>query len=363
MVQSLIFRYLAKEVFITLVALTAILLLIFMSNQFVLYLNRAASGQIPVLIIMKLMMLEVPNLMSLLLPLGFYVAILIAYGRLYADSEMTVLMACGYSIGQLLKHSFIMASALALFVAMIMIWVSPVISLERAKLLRTSSFKTIAQTLTPGRFQSLHNGQTVFYVDSMSKDHDRADRIFFAKQEMQKSGPPEWAILSAKKAYLETDKTTNEDFLVLEQGHEYQGTPGKHDYQVIQFAKARQRLAHPEMEKRDDVRIEKTKNLLPWVTDDPKKAAELQWRLSIPIMVFTLTLVALPLSRVNPRSGKFSKLLPALIIFIIYANFLFVFRGWIGNGKIPVWFGMWFLHLAVALLGLGLIWRSKVRLS
>ena len=76
-----------------------------MSNQFVQYLNRAASGNIPGMIILKLMMLELPNLMGLLLPLGFYVALLLSYGRLYADSEMTVLRACGYGPMQLIKHS------------------------------------------------------------------------------------------------------------------------------------------------------------------------------------------------------------------------------------------------------------------
>ncbi len=68
-----------------------ILLLIFMSNQFVIYINRAASGKLPSILIFKLLLLELPNLAALLLPLGFYVSLLIAYGRLYAESEMTVL--------------------------------------------------------------------------------------------------------------------------------------------------------------------------------------------------------------------------------------------------------------------------------
>ena len=89
----------------------------------------------------------------------------------------------------------------------------------------------------------------------------------------------------------------------------------------------------------------------------------MQWRISIPLMVFTLTLIAVPLSRVNARSGKFSKLLPAVIIYILYANFMFLARNATASGKVPLWVGMWWLHILVALLGLFLIWRSRVTLG
>jgi lipopolysaccharide export system permease protein len=80
-------------------------------------------------------------------------------------------------------------------------------------------------------------------------------------------------------------------------------------------------------------------------------------------MVFTLTLVAVPLSRVNSRSGKFAKLLPAVIIYILYANFMFVARDATASGKIPLWIGMWWIHLLVIIIGLLLIWRNQVKLS
>jgi len=182
----LIFRYLSKEVFVTLVSLTAILLLIFMSNQLVIYLNRAASGKIPGMLIMKLMMLELPNLLSLLLPLGFYVALLLAYGRLYAESEMTVLQACGYGPSRLLKHSFIMASVVAMFVLIIMLWGSPLIATERALLLRTTGIQTLIQTIVPGRFIAIPHGQQVFYVESMNRDHSVAEHVFFAQNTQKK---------------------------------------------------------------------------------------------------------------------------------------------------------------------------------
>ncbi|CEK09924.1 LPS export ABC transporter permease LptF [Legionella hackeliae] len=358
----LIFRYLAKEVFITLTALTAILLLIFMSNQFVQYLNRAAAGNIPGMIIMKLMMLELPNLMGLLLPLGFYISILIAYGRLYAESEMTVLQACGYGPYQLIKHTFIMATVVAIIVTVIVLWASPLIATERAKLMKTTGVQTLIQTIVPGRFRQVSEGKQVFYVESMSRDHTKAQHIFLARQVI-KEQKPQWDILWAERAFAETDPKTFEDYIVLQQGSEYEGLPGNADFQVAQFEQYKVRLPHPTITIQNDTRSASTASLLPFTNSDLRKAAELQWRLSIPLMVFSLTLVAVPLSRVNPRSGKYAKLLPAIVLFIVYANLMFVSRDWIIAAKVPLWVGMWWLHLTVALLGIFLMWRNQVKLA
>lgn len=358
----IIFRYLAKEVFLTLLALTAILMLIFLSNQFVLYLNRAASGSIPGVIIMKLMLLELPNLMSLLLPLGFYMALLLAYGRLYAENEMTVLRACGYGSRQLLAHSFVMATVVAVIVAVVMIWISPSIALERAKLLRSTGIKTLIQTIVPGRFHAINHGQEVFYVQAMSRDHSNAEQIFLAKKSTV-NDKTQWDVLWADQALFEHDAKTTEEYVVLRNGNEYQGAPGRADYQIAEFAKYKARLPHPVVTLSDDTRTLSTSALWPLNNADISKATELQWRLSIPVMVFTLTMVAVPLSRVSARAGKFAKLLPAVIIYILYANFMFLARDAMMSGTIPLWIGMGWIHLLVLLLGLFLLRRNKVVLG
>lgn len=358
----LIFRYLCKEVFVTLVSLTTILLLIFMSNQFVLYLNRAASGRIPAMFIMKLMMLELPNLLSLLLPLGFYVALLVAYGRLYAENEMTVLQACGYGPGRLLKHSLIMASGVSAIVLVIMLWGSPLIYLERTILLNKIGVQTLIQTIMPGRFNAVPGGKQIFYVESMNRAHTVAKNVFFAQNTL-KNGHEQWDLLWAEKAFAQTEPKTQEDYVVLQEGRKYQGIPGFADYQVAEFTQYKARLPHPTMNTKQDIRIESTASLWPPNNVDPRKAAELQWRFSVPLMVLTLTLVAVPLSRVNSRSGKYAKLLPAILIYILYANLMFIARDWLAVGKIPIWLGIWWVHIIVGLLGLLLIWRNKVNLS
>ena len=346
----------------TLVSLTSVLLLIFMSNQLVQYLNRAASGQIPGMFVMKLMMLELPNLLSLLLPLGFYVALLVAYGRLYAESEMTVLQACGYGPGRLLKHSFIMASVVAFLVLVIMLWGSPLISTARATLMRTTGIQTLIQTISPGRFNAVPGGAQIFYVESMSRDHTVAENVFFAQSTL-KNNQEQWDLLWAEHAFAQTDKKTFEDYVVLENGHKYQGIPGQADYQVAHFTSYQARLPHPTVSIKEDLRTIPSAKLWPLNNPNPAIAAELQWRLSVPLMVLTLTLVGVPLSRVNSRSGKYAKLLPAIVLYIIYANLMFVARNWLAVGKTPLWLGMWWIHVLFLLVGLLLLWRNQVKPS
>jgi lipopolysaccharide export system permease protein len=358
----IIFRYLAKEIITTLAGLTSVLMLIFMSNQFVHYLNRAASGRFPGVVVFKLMMLEIPNLLGLLLPLGFFVAILVAYGRLYADNEMTVMQACGYSPKKLLIHTLSLALFLFFIVMGLMLWVAPEIATGRAQFLSSSGIQALIQTIVPQRFKAISGGSRVFYVQSMSRDHERAKNIFLAEKSKRK-GDESWNILWADNAYSEQDDATNEQYIVLKQGREYEGVPGKADFKVSSFSEYKARLPHANVSLKSDVRTAKTKVLWPINNKNKEKAAEIQWRLSVPIMVITLTLIAVPLSRVNPRQGKYAKLLPALIIYILYANMMFVGRDWIINGVIPTWLGLWWLHGTAALIGIGLIIHQQVRKS
>jgi lipopolysaccharide export system permease protein len=348
----LVFRYLFKEVFYTLLALTVILLLVFLSNQMIQYMNRAASGQIPVMFLLKLLVIEMPNLLSLLLPLGFYIALIVAYGRLYAESEMTVLHACGYGYWTLLRHSFLMAAGVAALVLAIMVYLSPSIATQRVTLLRTSGVQFFLKTVAPERFNSTFPGH-VFYIDSIDKKNQQAQHVFVAKK-----SPTGWDVIWANKAGIKT-LASGEAILELKQGAFYRGQAGLANYQTATFADYQATLPKAEIDVSSDVRTLSTAKLLPWNNSDLKKAAELQWRLSIPLMVLTLTVMAIPLSRVNPRQGKYAKLLPAILLFMLYANFMFVARSWVEQGKVSTWIGVWWLHLAMVLLAVLLILYQK----
>ncbi len=219
--------------------------------------------------------------------------------------------------------------------------------------------KTIIQTLAPGHFKSLENGNLVFYVEAMSRNHEKAKHVFLAKL----LPDAKWEGVWANEAYGQVNAITQEDELVLKDGRAYIGVPGELKYQVVNYNQVDVRLPHPKSSPEDDIRSIRTEKLWPYLNEDTSKAAELQWRFSVPMMVMVLTLIAVPLSRVNPRSGKYANLLPAVLIYVLYANFMFVARSWVRNGKVPVWLGMNWLHIVFIALGVYLVWRNNRKFS
>jgi lipopolysaccharide export system permease protein len=89
--------------------------------------------------------------------------------------------------------------------------------------------------------------------------------------------------------------------------------------------------------------------------DDPKSQAMLQWRLSIPVLVIVVTMLAVPLSRTNHRKGRFGKLLPAIVLYFTYLVALNAMRDALESGSVPmavtiVPVHLVYLGIAVALL-------------
>jgi lipopolysaccharide export system permease protein len=89
--------------------------------------------------------------------------------------------------------------------------------------------------------------------------------------------------------------------------------------------------------------------------DDPKTIAELQWRLSMPLSVLLLSLLAVPLAHTSPRAGRYSRIAVAILIYIPYANLLVLARKWVAAGSVPAWLGLWWVHVLVLLLAFLLI--------
>ncbi|HLW73749.1 MAG TPA: LptF/LptG family permease, partial [Gammaproteobacteria bacterium] len=88
-------RYLAKEAALTVGAVTGVLLLILLSNKFAGLLGDAAAGRLPRDTVFTLLGLASIKFFIVVVPVSLFLAIMLTLGRLYRDSEMTTLMACG----------------------------------------------------------------------------------------------------------------------------------------------------------------------------------------------------------------------------------------------------------------------------
>lgn len=352
----IIFRYLTRELLTALSAITAILLLIFLSNQFTRFLGQAATGKFAGTLLLRLIAIEIPHLMSVLLPLGLFLAILLIYGRLYADNEMTILTVCGISRTKLTLLTLPATFIVFIIVSILSLWLNPKLLMYRDRLLAQTGTAAQLETSLPGRFQEASGGRRIFYVESIAPDHQRMQNLFMA-QLANDSTPnnPHWIIVTAKDGYQVVYPTTGDRFFVTTNGRRYQGIPGQNDFKVIQYGKYGIRI---ESHVADITAQEETMPTSALFHDTKNKllaASELQWRVSMPLSALLLTLLAIPLSRVKPRFGRYAQLLPAILVYILYANLLLVGRNWIEGNMISPYLGLWWIH-GLLLLTIIVIW-------
>jgi lipopolysaccharide export system permease protein len=83
------------------------------------------------------------------------------------------------------------------------------------------------------------------------------------------------------------------------------------------------------------------------------------WRLGFPIAALNLAFFAIPLSYVNPRSGRASNLILAILIYMIYSNLLSVSQAWVAQGKMRFEVGVWLIHALMLLVLLILFYRRQ----
>jgi lipopolysaccharide export system permease protein len=95
-------------------------------------------------------------------------------------------------------------------------------------------------------------------------------------------------------------------------------------------------------------------------SDDLNKRAEWHWRVAMPVSCIVLTLLAVPLSRLRPRQGRYARVWVAVVIYFLYQNLITVGKVWISRGTVPEIAGLWWTHAAVVLLALVVILAPTV---
>lgn len=360
----IVFRYLSREVLLTFSAVSTVLLVIIMSGRFIKYLAQAAQGVLDPGVLLMIMGYRIPGFLQLILPLGLFLGILLAYGRLYLESEMTVLTATGMSEQRLLSYTMVPALLVALLCAWLSFVLTPQGVQSVAQILSDQDGLTEFDTLVPGRFQSLKDGSRVTYAQELSSGRDELRGVFISeKRDVRKPNLKDEGItvLVAKTGRQQIQEDGSR-YLVLHDGYRYDGTPGEADYRVIHYETYGVLLPQPSVEVKVGERETMTTRELLGNTD-PRMQSELQWRLSIPILVMIVTLIAVPLSRVSPRQGRFLKLLPAILLYMAYLALLVAARSALDKGKIPVGLGLWPVHGLFLLVGVLLVYWQPVQLK
>lgn len=356
----IVFRYLGREVLLTMAAVSAVLLVIIMSGRFIKYMAQAAQGMLDPAALLLIMGYRIPGFLQLILPLGLFLGILLAYGRLYLDSEITVLNAAGVSQQRIFSYTLIPAVLMALLLGALSFYLTPLGMQKVEQVLHEQDGLTEFDTLVPGRFQSIKDGERVTYVEGLSQGRELLEGVFISETKPgSTTANQQLAVLVAKsgRQILHEDGSR---YLVLENGYRYDGQPGQADYRVINYETYAVLLPKPAIGLAGtDRESMATSELLS--SSNQRLKTELHWRIAIPLLAFVVTLLAVPLARVNPRQGRFLKLLPAILLYMTYLALLIASRDALDKGRIPSALGMWPVHGLFLLIGLLLLYWDSLK--
>jgi lipopolysaccharide export system permease protein len=344
-------RYVLREVVQTWLAVTGVLVAILLSNQLSRVLGQAADNQYGRRVVFELIALGAIMNLSVIVPVGLLFAVVLTLGRMYHDSEMAALQACGFGPSRLLAPLFCFAAVIALGLSWLVFVQVPQAD-SQTQLLRQSALKE-AQfgQLDAGRFRSFSGGDAVFYAERV--DPEGVLHNVFVQRESE--GRIEVAL--ADTATYSKAGSNGVHLVTLFNGRRYEGVPGRDDFRVIEFREHGIPIFTPaDAVGTVDPDAKPTRELLG--SDAPSDIAQLQFRASTPLMALVLTLLAVPLSRLRPRQGRYGRVGFAIVAYFVYSNLLSAAKVWVDKGDLPPQIGVWWVHLAALALGLYLIVRQ-----
>lgn len=345
-----IFLYLAREIYTGFFAVLTILLFIFLSGRFVKHLASAAAGQFPNDIIFSIMLFRLPEFLEILLPLSLFLGLMLAYGRLYVESEMIVLHACGVSKRRLLAYTLWAVTPVFILFALITLYLSPLGLWHYQKLWENPENKMSFSTLVSGNFKKLGNKGLTLYAGEMSQDktiiHD-VFTVFAGKHQDQGIH-----LIKGKTAQLTYDKAGNQ-YLELTQGTRLTGGTNGLDFTHIRFNKLGRLMEQREAAQATEMTLSAMPTTQLFNETSTEAKAKLSWRFGLPWMVLIVAIIGLAFSETNHRRGRYIKLVPSIILYFIYFGAITAIFNHMQKGSWPTSIGLWpahFLFLSIGLL-------------
>lgn len=350
--MNILQKYFFREWFWTFLAVSVVLLIVMIGISLGELLNDIAGGRVPSGLLWILIGLKMPEVMTTILPLAIFIAVIWGLGRFYRDQEMAVMRASGFHWQMMLRPLLNLLLPVSAVLLLIGLFLTPYASaLAQEKL--EDAFRNAAEWgLQTGQFHVLQGGDLVLYVAAVEKDGRTLQKVFIQQRDDDRE-----QIWVAEKGYYWLDRESGERFLTLENGQITEGGQDSLDFGIMRYTRNDLRLPVTERRQRKeaDLAVRRSREIM--MSDAPQEQAELQWRLSPAIAAVVLGLLAIPLSHSSPREGRSGRALLGIFAYTVYANALYMSRGWIANGDLPPALGMWWAHALV--LVIALLWMQR----
>jgi lipopolysaccharide export system permease protein len=351
-------RYILREVVVSWLSVSGVLLAIMLTNQVARVLERAADGGYPRGVVLELIMLGAIQNLALVIPIALLLAIVFALGRLWHDSEMTAAQACGARSRTVMLPVMAFTAVLTAALAFICLKVSPSATAHalalRSEALRAGQFAPISA----GKFSTFGGGSTVVYAQSADSD-GTLRRVF-----VQRNRGNGVEIALAQRATHSYSEGGDLQIITLYDGERYEGIPGERRFRIVRFAENTIPVRLPALEA-GSMAVQGLPTGALMASTDPDHVAEFHWRLALPIMGVIMAIIAVPLARLRPRQGRYARLGFAILIFFMYIELAIAGKALIARGAMPASIGLWWVHAVMILFGAALVmaprWMARLR--
>lgn len=343
-------REFAQTALAVFVALFAILV----TTHLIRLLGQAASGRTPSEAVLAMLGFAALQYLPVLLSLTLFVAILLSLSRMYRDSEMSIWFTSGLPLTAWIAPVLRFALPVVLFIAVLSFFLTPWSMSLRDDFQHRMNERDDMARMTPGAFRESSRGDRVFFVEAVGGEEvgtpAQVHNIFVSSTQQGRQG-----VIVAAEGYAEIAKN-GDRFVVLGNGRRYEGVAGEKAYRVVEFERYAIRMESAETQTLEvKPRTETTLHLLQ--QPSASNRGELLWRIGVPLSALTLSLLAIPLSFVNPRAGRTNNLLLALLTFMIYNNLLSISQAWVAGGRMSFVVGIWAAHLLMGGVLILLFWK------
>lgn len=351
--NSIISKYLMRNVVFSSFFIFVVIGLIIFGNQFVLVIKQNATAGLAITDLFPLIGLEMIKNIPLILSLSLFLAVIFTIMQLYKNSEAIAMNAVG--IGD--KNFMIFIQPVVLTVAavalLLTLFITPWSQQQKHKIIQYNASTSKFSLIKAGEFQTFKNGEVVFYAAKINNELDNnqrqmSDVFIYAENDNRP------ITFLAKEATRYTDAATGNIYLRLKHGTSYHGFADNKNkcqqdlcYEIRNFEQYDWLVTDAEASRNFEnyKQIEGKNTVDLFGNNRPNETAELQWRFSQPLGIVLLSILGVLLGKSSPRGGKNLGLLIGVLVFILYNNALLFSKSALEQGQLSAIIGLWWVHL------------------
>ncbi len=290
---------------------------------------------------------------QLILPLSLFLGVLMTFSKLYTESEITVMHACGLGKRVLVVSALILALLTSALAAVNVIWLMPWSSKYQEHVVADAKANPSLAAIMEGRFKPSDDGNLVLYIGNVHGN--KFENVFLAQLRPVDNQRP--SVVISDGGHM-VERPDGKQVVILNHGTRYEGTAMLRDFRITEFHDYQAIVGH-QTSIVESHKVEQKSIVQLWQDDDKDSRAEFHWRLTLVLSVLIMAMMVVPLSVVNPRQGRVLSMLPAMLLYLIFFLLQSSLRSNGSKGKLDPLIWMWLVNGAYLTLALVLnIWDT-----